>query len=92
MDQLLTGRIELAREWNYYNQWSLLPNNQTPANVLDMGYINVAANWGVLLGVIYFCAILCCYYKLYKVKNWPYVAALLVYSIFTFAESHAFSI
>ncbi len=91
LDRALTGRIYCSTAWILANQWSLLPVIRDGNFVLDMGYFYLMANWGILLGIIYLLLVFYNYRLFYKNKNWSYVLVLVVYSIFTFVESHAFS-
>lgn len=92
LDHLLTGRINCAIVWKLGNNLSLLPNNLGEGYVLDMGYFNLMVNWGILIGVVYLAIIFYNYQLFYKNKNWAKVLVLIVYSIFTFVEAHAFSV
>lgn len=91
LDRVLTGRIYCSTAWTMGNQWSFLPVIPNGDYVLDMGYFYLMANWGILIGILYLLLVFYNYNRFYKNKNWAYVVILVVYSIFTFVESHAFS-
>ena len=93
INRILTGRIWLARDWiwSVRYQWPLLPTIDAQEYILDMGYVHVMANWGIILGTIYIVALFYNLYRFYKRKMWSYVIVLMSYSIFTFVEAHAFS-
>lgn len=91
INSMLTGRIWLSREWFMRGRWTWLPTNEAQGFVLDIGYVHVMANWGLLLGTLYIGVIFYNFYKFYKRKMWSYVIVLMIYSVFTFMEAHAFS-
>lgn len=90
LNELLTGRISLARMFAMPQTWTVLPNT-IDRNVLDMGYVQLFATVGVLLATIYMFAMILFYAKVWKAKDTVAMAVLLAYAVFMLVESHATS-
>lgn len=91
LDDMLTGRIRLARESAMPQTWTFLPNT-IDRNVLDMGYVQMYATAGILLATVYMAVMILFYAKAWKLRDTVVMAVLLTYAIFMLVESHAGSI
>ncbi len=90
LDDLLTGRIMMARWFAMPQTWTFLPNT-IYRDVLDMGYVQLFATVGVLLATIYMITMILFYAKLWKMQDVVAMVVLLTYAIFMLVESHATS-
>lgn len=90
LNELLTGRIMLARMFAMPQTWTILPNT-IDRDVLDMGYIQLYATVGVLLATVYILSMILFYAKAWKMKDTVAMAVLLAYAVFMLVESHATS-
>ena len=90
INRLLTGRVTLAKLNAPVSTWTLLPN-MIDRQVLDMGFINLMARWGILFGCLYIAYMIWVYRRLHVKQDFWGVLIILVYTVFTMIESHAFS-
>lgn len=90
LNELLTGRIMLARMFAMPQTWTILPNT-IDRDVLDMGYVQLYATVGVLLATVYMVVMVLFYAKTWKLKDAVAMAVLLTYAVFMLVESHATS-
>lgn len=88
LDDMLTGRIRLARESAMPQTWTFLPNT-IDRNVLDMGYVQMYATAGILLATVYMAVMILFYAKAWRLKDTVVMAVLLTYALFMLVESHA---
>lgn len=90
LDRIFTGRIGIAQTWGHISNWTLLPVLREEM-VMDMGYVKLMYQWGIILGVLYLALIFLNYRKFYKNKDYCALIILLSYTLFTMIEAHAFS-
>ena len=90
LNEMLTGRIMLARMFAMPETWTFLPNT-IDRDVLDMGYIQLYATSGVLLATVYMAAMILFYAGLWKKKDAIAMAVVLSYAVFMLVEGHATS-
>lgn len=90
VDEILTGRIRLAKTYAPIETWTLWPNT-IDRYVVDMGFVKLMASWGIILGLLYIGLIAWNYTRLWKKGNYAGVIVVLTYTLFTVIEAHAFS-
>lgn len=90
INDMLTGRIALAKTYAPIDTWTLWPNT-IDRFVVDMGFVKLMASWGIIIGLIYIALIFLNYRWLYKKENYIGVVVVLAYTVFTVIEAHALS-